>query len=165
SEEEFEEARWRAVDAYSAYSDQNDDTPESLARVAAADAACSVCWADFYPTDEEEAYGAARATCRCLLRAVAHTADDAAQENSAQVALLCCIFRNPFRPVTIDPTWLTPTVKQVAEAIYTERAFDRMPSLADALVDAGCASHDILNHCRQPGVHVRGCWALDLVLG
>ena len=23
----------------------------------------------------------------------------------------------------------------------------------------------ILNHCRQPGEHVRGCWVVDLVLG
>jgi hypothetical protein len=37
--------------------------------------------------------------------------------------------------------------------------------LADALEEAGCAHADILNHCRQPGVHVRGCWALDLILG
>jgi hypothetical protein len=165
SEEEFEKARWSAVDAYSAYSDQDDDTPESLARVAAADAACSVCWDDFHPTDEEEAYGAARATCRCLLRAVAHTANDAAQQNSAQLALLRCIFRSPFRPVTIDPTLLTSNVVAIAQTIYDERTFDRLPILADALEDAGCDNADVLNHCRQPGVHVRGCWVVDLVLG
>jgi len=165
SEQEFEEPRWRAVDAYSACSDQDDHTAENLARVAAADAACSVCWDDSHPTEEEEAYGAARATCRCFLRALAHTTADAAQENSAQVALLRCIFRNPFRPVAIDPTWLAPTVKQVAEAIYTERAFDRLPVLADALTDAGCNNADMLSHCRGPGPHTRGCWAVDLVLG
>ena len=36
--------------------------------------------------------------------------------------------------------------------------------LADALQDAGCDNDDILDHCRGPGPHVRGCWALDLVL-
>jgi hypothetical protein len=41
-----------------------------------------------------------------------------------------------------------------------------MPILADALQDAGCDNADILNHCRDAnGVHVRGCWVVDLVLG
>lgn len=38
-------------------------------------------------------------------------------------------------------------------------------AIADALEDAGCDNADILNHCRQPGEHVRGCWVVDLVLG
>ena len=42
---------------------------------------------------------------------------------------------------------------------------DRLAILADALEDAGCDNADILNHCRQPGEHVRGCWVVDLVLG
>jgi Family of unknown function (DUF6361) len=37
--------------------------------------------------------------------------------------------------------------------------------LADALEDAGCTSQDILDHCRQPGEHCRGCWVADLLLG
>ena len=40
-----------------------------------------------------------------------------------------------------------------------------MPILADALQDAGCDNDDILNHCRDDGPHVRGCWVVDLVLG
>ena len=79
--------------------------------------------------------------------------------------LLRDIFGNPFRPVTIDPRWLTSTVIDLADAIYTERAFDRMPILADALMDAGCDSEEIINHCRGPGPHVRGCWVVDLLLG
>jgi hypothetical protein len=59
---------------------------------------------------------------------------------------------------------LTRTVTNLAQAIYDDRAFDRMPILADALEDAGCTNQDILNHCRKPGVHVRGCWAVDLIL-
>lgn len=83
----------------------------------------------------------------------------------AQAGLVLDIFGNPFRPVTLDPTWLTTTVKHLAEAIYADRAFERLPILADALEDAGCTNADILNHCREPGVHVRGCWVVDLLLG
>jgi hypothetical protein len=72
---------------------------------------------------------------------------------------------NPFRPVTIDPTWSTLTVKHLAGAIYDDRAFERLPILADALEEAGCTNADILAHCRGPGPHVRGCWVVDLVLG
>jgi hypothetical protein len=56
------------------------------------------------------------------------------------------------------------TVNHLAQAIYTDRAFDRMPILADALEDAGCTNQDILEHCRGGGEHVRGCWVVDLLL-
>jgi hypothetical protein len=80
--------------------------------------------------------------------------------------LLRDIFGNPFRPVVFDPAWRTSDVMLLAQSIYEERAFDRMPILADALQDAGCDSDDILGHLRDPhAAHVRGCWALDLVLG
>ena len=72
---------------------------------------------------------------------------------------------NPFRLVTIDPAWLSSTVTFLAQAIYADRAFDRMPILADALQDAGCESDAVLNHLRGSTPHVVGCWALDLVLG
>jgi hypothetical protein len=80
------------------------------------------------------------------------------------VPLVKEIFGNPFRPLTINPSWLTSTVLALATGIYDEKAFDRMPILADALQDAGCDNEQILNHCRQPGVHVRGCFVVDLLL-
>lgn len=98
--------------------------------------------------------------------------------------------------------WQDGTVPRMAEAVYAERAFERLPILADALEDAGCMVPAMLNHlrgmapcewcdgsgrkesishrgffaaCRDckgtgavpaaPPVHVRGCWALDLLLG
>jgi hypothetical protein len=86
-------------------------------------------------------------------------------EQRAQCVLVRDIFGNPFRPVMREAAWLTSDVLALARGIYEERAFDRMPILADALQDAGCNSDDILNHCRDASVtHVRGCWALDLVL-
>jgi len=54
---------------------------------------------------------------------------------------------------------------KLASAIYDDRAFDRLPDLADGLEEAGCNSPEILTHCREPGPHVRGCWAVDLILG
>jgi hypothetical protein len=75
------------------------------------------------------------------------------------------VFGNPFRPVTLDPSWLTSTVVTLAQQMYDTRDFSTMPILADALQDAGCDSDDILSHCRGPGPHVRGCWVVDLVMG
>jgi hypothetical protein len=87
-------------------------------------------------------------------------------EGAVQAALVRCIFGNPFRPVTFDPAWRTSDVLALAQGIYDERAFDRMPILADALQDAGCTNDDILTHCRDTNTpHARGCWVVDLVLG
>ena len=81
-------------------------------------------------------------------------------------AVLRCILGNPFRLIPrIEPKWLTHAVVTLAQQIYADRAFDRLPILADALQDAGCENTDILDHCRGPGPHVRGCWVVDLVLG
>jgi hypothetical protein len=86
-------------------------------------------------------------------------------ELKSQSHLLRDIFGNPFCPVTLDPVWQTANVLALAEAIYTERAFDRMPILGDALEEAGCTNNEILDHCRSGGEHVRGCWVVDLLLG
>jgi hypothetical protein len=79
--------------------------------------------------------------------------------------LLRCAIGNPFRSVSIETTWHTSTVLALANGIYEEKALDRMPILADALQDADCDNEDILNHCRQPGDHVRGCFVVDRLLG
>jgi hypothetical protein len=86
-------------------------------------------------------------------------------ERVAQAALLRDIAGNPFRPVSLDLAWRTPAVLHLGQFIYDDRAFDQLPVLADALEEAGCASREVLDHCRGPGPHVRGCWAVDLVLG
>jgi hypothetical protein len=67
--------------------------------------------------------------------------------------------------VSFDSRWRTSDVVGLAQAIYEDRAFDRLPLLADALMDAGCDHDDILAHCRGDGPHVRGCWVVDLALG
>jgi hypothetical protein len=80
-------------------------------------------------------------------------------------AVLREVVGNPFRPVAFDPRWLTADVVGLARGIYDHRAFDRLPLLADALMDAGCDNDDVLSHCRSGGSHVRGCWVVDLALG
>ena len=90
------------------------------------------------------------------------------QERERQADLVRDIFGNPFRPVAVDPAWLAwngGTVPAIAHRVYAERAFHDLPILADALEDAGCTNADLLSHCRGGGEHVRGCWAVDLLLG
>jgi hypothetical protein len=93
----------------------------------------------------------------------AETQDDSPRPFHCE--LLRDIFGNPFCPVTVDPSWLNPSVVKLAQSIYDDRAFDRLPSLADALEAARCNNAEVLAHCRSEGPHVRGCWVLDLVLG
>jgi hypothetical protein len=85
-------------------------------------------------------------------------------EEKKQAELVRDIFGNPFRPVTLDPSWVTSTVTALARQMYESRDLSAMPILADALQDAGCDSDDILDHCRGPGPHVRGCWVVDALL-
>jgi hypothetical protein len=85
------------------------------------------------------------------------------------------IFGNPFRPVTLDPGWLAwrgGTVRELARVAYEDRRLpdgtldpSRLAVLADAPKNASCTDANLLGHLRGPGPHVRGCWALDLVLG
>jgi hypothetical protein len=91
-------------------------------------------------------------------------ADAGKAEMAAQAEALRDIFGNPFHAVPLVPGWRTPDVLTLASAVYDRGAFDRMPILSDALEEAGCASTALLDHCRGPGPHVRGCWLLDLLL-
>jgi hypothetical protein len=61
--------------------------------------------------------------------------------------------------------WHGSLVLHLAREIYTEKSFERMPILADALLDAGCDNEELMTHCRRRGNHVLGCWALDVLLG
>jgi hypothetical protein len=98
-------------------------------------------------------------------------APDLENPDLGQPVLLRDIFGNPFRPVTIDSTWLTSTVLSLAQAAYANRDLpaatlqpDRLGVLADALEEAG-AGGEVVAHLRGPGPHVRGCFVLDLLLG
>jgi len=88
-------------------------------------------------------------------------------EEAEQAKLLREIALPPVRVITIDPScllWNDRAVAKLAETIYQEQSFDRLPILSDALEDAGCVDGELLAHCRSAGPHVRGCWAIDLIL-
>jgi hypothetical protein len=91
-------------------------------------------------------------------------------ERVQQKTIVLDIFGNPFRPVILDSSWLTPTVLSLAQSAYDNRQLpsgtldnDCLAVLADALEEAG-AGGAILEHLRSEGPHVRGCFALDLLL-
>jgi hypothetical protein len=84
------------------------------------------------------------------------------------------LFRNPYRPsrTTNSASLKSAMAVDIAQTAYADRSFRtgyinqlRIPFLADALEDAGCTDAELLGHLRSPGPHVRGCWAVDLVLG
>lgn len=85
--------------------------------------------------------------------------------------LLREIIGNPFTPPRFEPAWRTSTVVQLAQGIFDDRAFDRLPILADALLDADCDEEVVLRHCRGTELHakeavnhVRGCWVIEMIL-
>jgi hypothetical protein len=90
---------------------------------------------------------------------------------NAALVLLRDVLGNPFQPIEFDSTSLPAPVLAQAEAAYNERQpghtdldAPRLAVLADALEDTGNIPQTILDHLRQPGPHIRGCWALDIVL-
>jgi hypothetical protein len=89
-------------------------------------------------------------------------------ERAVQAHLLRCVIGNPFHPRPGAHTslleWQDGIVRRLAQAVYNDRDFGRMPILGDAVEEAGCTDADILSHLRSPSPHVRGCWVLDLIL-
>lgn len=125
------------------------------------------CWPEEVPED----------TARCFAYLVSphipseyFGADEAlrdaatAKERHVQAILLRCIFGNPYRPLTIPTSLLNDSVLAIARGIYDERAFERMPVLADALEECDLTEAEALAHLRGPGPHARGCWVIDLLL-
>ncbi|WP_171473193.1 hypothetical protein [Frigoriglobus tundricola] len=88
-----------------------------------------------------------------------------AREAAAQFKLFHEIGGDSSRPDAEWPRWRTGDVRALARGIHRDQAFDRLPILADALQDAGCDHELVLEHCRRPGGHARGCWVVDLAMG
>jgi hypothetical protein len=88
-----------------------------------------------------------------------------------RAGLLREVFGNPFQPITLNPTWRTRTIQGLAQSAYDERILPAgtldpqyLGILADALEEAGCTV-GLVEHLRSAGPHIRGCWAVDLILG
>jgi hypothetical protein len=82
-----------------------------------------------------------------------------------QLERLRCVFGDPFHTMRHDLSCSPPDVITLAQAIYDQHAFGRLPELAEALENAGCGDAELLAHLRSAGPHCRGCWGLDAVLG
>lgn len=90
---------------------------------------------------------------------------------TAQAKILRDLFGNPHRPVQWVPAkepsvwesipqlakaaaeknyfaeiWVTPTVQGIAQEVYEHNAWDRLPFVRDALLDAGCTNEEVLKH-------------------
>jgi hypothetical protein len=78
-----------------------------------------------------------------------------------QAELLRDLFDNPFHPVEVEARWRTSDVVRLARLIRSERSYELMPILGDALQDAGCDHAGALAHCYGPHRHTPGCWLLD----
>jgi hypothetical protein len=121
---------------------------------------------DFTGADQKVAVegvaAAVRGDCHDAVFAAWYAADSRRREDIA--ALARDLFGNPFRPANLG-AWRTPDALALATAIYREAAFERLPILADALEEAGCTDEAALRHGRQGGLHARGCWLLDALLG
>src|SRR5262249_46369040 len=106
------------------------------------------------------AYHAMREAAQAANPADADSCDLA--ELNYQAGLLRCLF-GPllFRRKPIPPTWLDwngGTVVNIAQILHHQPASDRIPSLAEAVEEAGCTDPFLLSHCGGAGPHVRGCW-------
>ena len=71
-------------------------------------------------------------------------------------------------PSRVEAGWLAwqgGLVVSMARRTDESGDYGGLPILADALEEAGCTDADLLAHCRSGGGHLRGCWAVDLLLG
>ena len=74
-------------------------------------------------------------------------------------------FTSPAAAVAVPHLrWRTADARAVARGIATDRAFHRLPILADALMDAGCDDERILGCCRGERRLPGKCWVVEEIL-
>jgi hypothetical protein len=107
-----------------------------------------------------------------VARVAAWPGDDIAATHRVEAALLRCIFGPlAFRKLPpVAPAVLARNggmVGRLAAGVYEARDFTqgRLGVLADAADEAGLLDAELLAHLRSPGLHARGCHAVDLLLG
>jgi hypothetical protein len=156
-----------------ALDDADRDMGSQVPSPAVADARCHARWACAHCCDPAAATAAdfaASAAASSAYHAATAAGRPAAPARAAEKAVQADLLReivNPFVVPLADAVlaWNGGAVPHIAAAVYRDQAFERLPVLADALEDAGCADAALLAHLRGPGPHLRGCWALDLARG
>jgi hypothetical protein len=147
-----------ALGSYSAEARASDVARTAVYQIPA-DAAegASICAASYFALTAMEMVGEEAARRKAF--AVAEQL-----EHIIQAALLRELFGNPFRPVTVNRSWLTSEVIELARKA-SDQPQSHQTLLAEALTTAGCDNAVMLAHCNQFGGHVKGCWPVDLLLG
>jgi mannitol/fructose-specific phosphotransferase system IIA component (Ntr-type) len=154
-----EEEREAADEATASDTDESEGSPYSDAELAATFAILA--HLDFAGRDSIGQHPAVNAAHHAALAG-------GPAEASNQAVLLRDVAGDPFRRVKVAQGWRAwnrGLVVRMAEEVYQEQAFERLPILADALEEAGATEAELLDHLRGPGPHLRGCWALNLILG
>jgi hypothetical protein len=140
------------------------------------------CWAIVYSTEEQAseaaemaAVGAASARAweyrlSCGPSVLGAARDRAADmgsewEQQCQIEMLRDMFHRPSDLSNQRRDAIPGAVRTFAEMIYEQQSFMRMKELAAVIEQAGECPQPIVDHCIAPGPHVRGCWALDWILG
>jgi hypothetical protein len=102
-----------------------------------------------------------------ILFAVCHDVDTSSR--AVEVRVADCIesdvatrFARIIEPFRSD--WLTSDVMALARGIHSDAAFDRLPILADALQDAGCADSLVIDHLQTCPDHSPSCWVVEMIL-
>ena len=108
---------------------------------------------------------ASQSTAHHAAHAARGLADGGVAERKIQSQILRCIVGPlAFRAVSIDSAWATPAIHSLAQSIDNSRDFHLLPQLGQAIQQAGCNDRTILEHCNDPGLHVKGCWIIDSLL-
>jgi hypothetical protein len=129
---------------------------------------------DWYPSREEfafqqqqerERFSWVQVALRCVSNVPQLQTEDITESTRLLATdLLRDLIPNPFVPLEWNPEWFTSTVRDLASHIYAKRAFELLPILGDALMDAGCDHQLIQEHCHSTKPHARGCWVVDAIL-
>lgn len=156
--------RWEQLEATSPYDALNWLILSELAWVAAFTATSPVPLEQISQIASEVAMRARTGDSGVIRAQLTSTPIMMAEQNLEFRSLVWEVAGNPFSALAFESDWRTGTTTALARGMYQSRDFSAMPILADALQDAGCDDEEVLRHCRQPGVHVRGCWVVDQVL-